>query len=118
MLGTIPLMLMNLANRLIPYPIAPDWIQAGLDRLWAPVRGSVHALLAGLGSGERAKVVLVESQEPGAWSLKVRGDLLQSGKLGAQKVPFGESPGNAKRPLSSCRWGCRIPLARSAKWPR
>jgi hypothetical protein len=54
MLGTIPLMVMNLANRLIPYPIAPDWIQAG------------------------------------AWSLKVRGDLLQSGKLGAQKVPFGE----------------------------
>jgi hypothetical protein len=90
MLGTIPLMVMNLFTRLIPYPIAPDWIQAGLDRLWVPARSSVHALFAGLGSGERATVALVESQEPGAWSLKVRGDLLQSGKVGAQKVPFGE----------------------------
>ncbi len=90
MFATIPLMVMNLASRLIPFPIIPDWIQAGLDRLWAPARSSVHALFAGLESSERAKVALVESQEPGAWSLKVRGDLLQSGKVGAQKVPFGE----------------------------
>jgi fumarate reductase subunit D len=90
MLATIPLMVMNLANRLIPFPIVPDWIQSGLDWLWAPARSSVHALFAGLESSERAKVVLVKSQEPGAWSLKVRGDLLQSGKVGAQKVPFGE----------------------------
>ena len=102
MLGTVPLMLMNLANRLIPYPIAPDWIQAGLDRLWAPVRGSVHALFAGLGSGERATVALVESPEPGAWGLKVRGDLLQSGKLGAQKVPFGEFLRTGSRPTATC----------------
>jgi hypothetical protein len=90
MLATIPLMVMNLANRLIPYPIVPDWIQAGLDRLWAPARSSVHALFAGLESSDRATVTLVESQEPGAWSLKVRGDLLRWGKVGAQKVPFGE----------------------------
>ncbi len=47
-------------------------------------------MFAGLGSGERATVALAESPEPEAWSLKVRGDLLQLGKLGAQKVPFGE----------------------------
>jgi hypothetical protein len=35
-------------------------------------------------------VALVTSPEPGAWSLKVRGDLLLWGKVGAQKVPFEE----------------------------
>lgn len=89
-LCAIPLVLMGLANKLIPYPIVPDWIQAGLDSLYARARRSVRALSAGLASGERVTMALVESLEPGAWSLKVRGDLIQWGKLGVQSVPFEE----------------------------
>ena len=90
MLATIPFALAGLANTALGVPVVSDWITAGLDKLYEFARGKVGPLLAGPRAARRLTIALAASPEPGAWRLLVRGDLLQWGKLGPQRVPFEE----------------------------
>jgi hypothetical protein len=90
MLGAIPFALVGLANAAFGVPVISDWITAGLDKLYEFARGKVGPLLAGPPGAQRLTVGLAASPEPGAWRVVVRGDLLQWGKLGPQRVPFEE----------------------------
>ena len=62
----------------------------GLDKLYEFVRGQAVPLLAAPQDTQRITIGLANSPEPGAWRLLVRGDLIQWGKLGPQRVPFEE----------------------------
>jgi hypothetical protein len=85
----LPVVLLGMVNTFAGILVFSDWIQAPLDKLYELARRLADPLFSSAGPRQPA-IAVAESTEPAAWKLVARGDLLHWGKLGAQRVGFGE----------------------------